>query len=166
MTSRTAPDNPELRQILFTLYREFFDHAERKRRWSLTDDIPWDQVNPSMDPAIADVVASFCAVEMYLPDYLAKALPMIRANRGWASFHANWGYEESKHSLALGDWLLRSGLRTDEQMADLEREGHSERLLSHKVDERAHQVKTDRGHHSGAPDLANSRMWPGIANCP
>src|SRR5262249_34289364 len=46
--------------------------------------------------------------------------PLIRANRGWAWFHLNWGYEESKHSLALGDWLLRSGLRTEEQMADLE----------------------------------------------
>jgi acyl-[acyl-carrier-protein] desaturase len=120
MTSPTTPENPELRQLLFTLYREFFDQAERRRRWSLTDDIPWDQCNRHMDPAIADVVESFCAVEMYLPDYLAKALPMIRANRGWSAFHANWGYEESKHSLALGDWLLRSGLRTDEQMADLE----------------------------------------------
>ena len=59
-------------------------------------------------------------MEMYLPDYIAKALPMIRANRGWAWFHANWGYEESKHSLALSDWLLHSGLRTEEQMADLE----------------------------------------------
>src|SRR5262249_26392499 len=36
--------------------------------------------------------------------------------------YANWGYEESKHSLALADWLLRSGMRTDEQMADLEGE--------------------------------------------
>ena len=69
---------------------------------------------------MADVVESFCAVELYLPDYIAKALPMIRANKGWAWFHANWGYEESKHSLALGDWLLRSGNRTEEQMADLE----------------------------------------------
>jgi hypothetical protein len=45
---------------------------------------------------------------------------MIRANRGRAWFHANWGYEEAKHSLALGDWLLRSGARSEEQMADLE----------------------------------------------
>jgi acyl-[acyl-carrier-protein] desaturase len=35
---------------------------------------------------------------------------------------ANWGYEECKHSMALGDWLLRSGHRSDEQMADLEGE--------------------------------------------
>jgi acyl-[acyl-carrier-protein] desaturase len=33
---------------------------------------------------------------------------------------ANWGYEESKHSMALSDWLLHARMRTDEQMADLE----------------------------------------------
>jgi acyl-[acyl-carrier-protein] desaturase len=120
MTSVLRPDNPELLSGIYHLYREFFDLAEKKRRWSLTDDIPWSQCNRAIDPAIADVVESFCAVELYLPDYVAKALPMIRANRGWAWFHANWGYEESKHSLALGDWLLRSGTRTEEQMADLE----------------------------------------------
>src|SRR5947209_4529999 len=120
MASVLRPDSPELRAGLYQMFREFFGHAERKRRWSLADDIPWDQCNRGLDPAIADVVESFWAVEMYLPDYVAKALPMIRANKGWAWFHANWGYEESKHSLALGDWLLKSGARTDEQMADLE----------------------------------------------
>jgi acyl-[acyl-carrier-protein] desaturase len=119
MTSILRPDDPELRDGLYRLFREFFRRAERKRRWSVDDDIPWDRVNASMDPAVADVVESFCAVELYLPDYVGKALPMIRANRGWSAFHVNWGYEESKHSLALGDWLLRSGLRTDGQMSDL-----------------------------------------------
>jgi acyl-[acyl-carrier-protein] desaturase len=114
------PEEPELRDGLYRLFREFFRRAERKRRWSLEDDIPWSQVNKGMDPAIADVVESFCAVELYLPDYVGKALPLIRGNRGWSWFHMNWGYEEAKHSLALGDWLLRSRLRTDEQMADLE----------------------------------------------
>jgi acyl-[acyl-carrier-protein] desaturase len=113
-------DDPALRTGMRSLYRDFFDRAERKRRWSLAEDIPWGEVNRSMDPAVADVVESFCAVELYLPDYISKALPLIRRNPGWAWFHANWGYEESKHSLALGDWLLRSGLRSDEQMADLE----------------------------------------------
>jgi acyl-[acyl-carrier-protein] desaturase len=105
---------------MYRLYRDFFRRAERKRRWSVDDDIPWDQVNLHMDPAVADVVESFCAVELYLPDYVSKALPMIRANRGWAWFHANWGYEESKHSLALSDWLLHSGSRTESQLAELE----------------------------------------------
>jgi acyl-[acyl-carrier-protein] desaturase len=120
MNEHLAAESPALRAGLSRLYRDFFDRAERKRRWSIADDVPWERVNKSMDPAVADVVESFCAVEMYLPDYIGKALPMVRANRGWAAFHANWGYEESKHSLALGDWLLRSGSRSEEQMADLE----------------------------------------------
>ena len=120
MSDILRPDSPELRAGLYRLYREFFAHAERKRRWSLEDDIPWDQVNRHMSPAVVAVVESFCAVELYLPDYIGKAMPLTRANKGWAWFHANWGYEESKHSLALGDWLLRSGARSDEQMADVE----------------------------------------------
>jgi acyl-[acyl-carrier-protein] desaturase len=120
MSSSLPPEHPALRVGLYRLYREFFARAERKRRWSLEADIPWNQVNRWMPARIADVVESFCAVELFLPDYIAKALPMIRANRGWAWFHTNWGYEESKHSLALGDWLLHSGMRTEEQIADLE----------------------------------------------
>jgi len=69
---------------------------------------------------VADVVEAFCTVEMYLPDYISKVMPLIRQNRGWAWFHANWGYEESKHSLALGDWLLKSKMRSPEQMYDME----------------------------------------------
>jgi acyl-[acyl-carrier-protein] desaturase len=52
---------------------------------------------------------------MYLPDFTAKLLNMIRRSRGRAWFHVNWGYEESKHSLALEAWLLASGHRTEEQ---------------------------------------------------
>ncbi len=123
MTSPTRQlDATGLEEAFYRLYREFFDQAERKRRWSIRDDVPWHQVNRAMPPEVANVVESFFAVELYLPDYITKALalPQVRASRGRAWFHANWGYEESKHSLALGDWLLRSGLRSEEQMADLE----------------------------------------------
>jgi acyl-[acyl-carrier-protein] desaturase len=116
---QSPPDDPNLERALWRLYRDFFDMAERKRRWSLRDDIPWDQCNAKLNPAIADVVESFCAVELYLPDYSAKILPVVRKSMGRAWFYANWGYEESKHSLALCDWLLRSGQRSEEQMADL-----------------------------------------------
>ena len=64
MTSSLSAETPELRAGLLRLYREFFDRAERKRRWLIEDDIPWDQINKSMDPALADVVESFCAVEL------------------------------------------------------------------------------------------------------
>jgi len=111
---------PELERALYQLYRDYFDKAEKKRRWSLRDDVPWDEVNPGLNPALADVVESFCAVELYLPDYVWNTMAKFRSSRAWSWFYANWGYEESKHSLALEDWLLRSRQRTDEQMADLQ----------------------------------------------
>jgi acyl-[acyl-carrier-protein] desaturase len=114
------PEDAELLAAIYRLFREYFDKAEKKRRWSIRDDIPWQACNRSLDPAIADVVETFCSVELYLPDYVSKLIPQVRGNRGRAWFLANWGYEESKHSLALGDWLLKSGQRTDEQMANLE----------------------------------------------
>jgi acyl-[acyl-carrier-protein] desaturase len=121
MNSLDSPVCPELEGALWRLYRDFFDTAERKRRWRVRDDIPWNQCNPNLDPAIADVVESFCCVELYLPDYVGKVLPVVRHSKGRTWFYANWGYEESKHSLVLNDWLLKSGQRTDEYMADLER---------------------------------------------
>jgi acyl-[acyl-carrier-protein] desaturase len=120
MTDLASSYSPELEAAFWRLYREFFDLAEKRRRWSIRDDIPWEQCNPALKPAVADVVESFCAVELYLPDYTSKILPVVRPSRGRTWFYANWGYEESKHSLALGDWLLRSSHRTEEQMADLE----------------------------------------------
>jgi acyl-[acyl-carrier-protein] desaturase len=112
--------DPAMEAELWALYRDFFDRAEKKRRWSIRDDIPWDQCNPRLDRAMADVLESFCAVELYLPDYTSKILPVVRPSKGRTWFYANWGYEESKHSLVFEDWLLKSGHRTDEQMKDLE----------------------------------------------
>jgi acyl-[acyl-carrier-protein] desaturase len=112
--------HPELETSFWHIYREFFDKAEKRRRWLIAEDIPWDQCNPQLAPEVANVVESFCAVELYLPDYTSKILPVVRPSKGRTWFYANWGYEESKHSLALNDWLLRSRHRTDEQMADLE----------------------------------------------
>ena len=129
MSSDPLPDSPSIRFELYSIFREYFDRAEKKRRWSIKDGIPWEQCNPSLNPAIADVVESFCAVELYLPDYLSKLIPQVRANRGRAWMLANWGYEEAKHSMVLGDWLLRSGHRSEEQMADMEEE-----VFSHEWD--------------------------------
>ncbi len=123
MTVTFRPETPEVLRAIHVLFREYFDLAERKRRWSIRDDVPWDDTNTAgLSPAIADVVETFCAVELFLPDYLAKTIPGVRAIRGRAWFFANWGYEESKHSMVLEDWLLKSKSRTDEQMADLHRD--------------------------------------------
>jgi acyl-[acyl-carrier-protein] desaturase len=114
------PDDPIIEPALWRLYRDFFAQAERKRRWSLDKDIPWTQCNKNLNPAIADVVESFCAVELYLPDYLIHAMPWSRPSRARTWFYANWGYEESKHSMALHDWLVKSGHRSEERMSDVE----------------------------------------------
>ncbi len=113
-------DSTGLEEAYYRLFREFFDKAEKKRRWSIRDDIPWDQVNPKLNPAIADVLETFCTVELYLPDYIEKAWPLLRHSRGRTWFHANWGYEEAKHSMAMGDWLIASGQRTEEQLREVE----------------------------------------------
>lgn len=89
--------------------------AEEKRRWNVFKDIPWHEANPLSSPEVAQCTETFGAVEMYLPDFTAKLLVMIRRSRGRAWFHINWGYEESKHSLALETWLLASGHRSEAQ---------------------------------------------------
>src|ERR1700722_15676954 len=113
------PESPAVLDAIYRLFRDYFDLAEKKRRWSIREDVPWAQCNRSLNPAIADVVETFCAVELYLPDYLSKLIPQVRANRGRAWMLANWGYEECKHSMALEDWLLHARMRSDEQMADM-----------------------------------------------
>jgi acyl-[acyl-carrier-protein] desaturase len=108
----------ELENKFYELYTEFFNRAECERRWNIQKDIPWDKANPQMSDQIALIVESFMAVELFLPDYTSKILHMVRKSRGRAWFQANWGYEESKHSLALEQWLLHSGKRSVKEIAD------------------------------------------------
>ncbi|HHH28748.1 MAG TPA: acyl-ACP desaturase [Polyangiaceae bacterium] len=100
---------------LYRLYMEFFERAERERRWSVFDDIPWDQCNPEASEQLALCAETFASVEMFLPDYVAGGINSVRDYFGRAWWQANWGYEESKHSLALGEYLMRSGKRTREE---------------------------------------------------
>jgi acyl-[acyl-carrier-protein] desaturase len=111
---------PELEGAFWKLYRDFFDLAEKKRRWSIRDDIPWDRCGKVNNPALADILESYCAVELYLPDYTSKILPLVRRSKGRAWFYANWGYEESKHSMVMQEWLVRSGHRTEEQIEEVQ----------------------------------------------
>ena len=106
-------------------YRELLKYlklAEEKRRWNVFKDIPWDKANPNTSDTLAHCVETFCAVEMYLPDFTANLLHMVRRSRGRSWFHVNWGYEESKHSLALEAWLLASGHRTEDQREAFQKE--------------------------------------------
>jgi acyl-[acyl-carrier-protein] desaturase len=115
-SSGPVPMNAKIEKQFFDNFLKFFHQAEERRRWNIERDIPWDQVNRETSERTAKIVESFSAVEMYLPDYTAKMLHMIRRSRGRSWFQANWGYEESKHSLTLDRWLIASGNRTSEQL--------------------------------------------------
>jgi acyl-[acyl-carrier-protein] desaturase len=106
---------------LYRLYATFFDKAEQERRWNPYRDVPYDKIpKGGADPTLITIAETFCCVESYLPDYVAKGINIVRPYFGQAWFSANWGYEESKHSIALLEYLLRSGARTPEQMFDLQ----------------------------------------------
>jgi acyl-[acyl-carrier-protein] desaturase len=108
-----------LEERLYKEYITFFEKAERERRWNVFEDIPWERVNKDAPEEVALCAETFCSVEMYLPDYVSQGINVVRPYFGNAWFQANWGYEESKHSLALGEYLMRSGKRSQEQMFDL-----------------------------------------------
>ncbi len=122
-----SPPDPSTRIVGFRgLYRAFFDHAEKKRRWSVVDGIPWDQVkHQAVDEDLVEILEAFYSVEMYLPDYSSKLIALNRQNHGLAWFFTSWCYEESKHSMAIEEWMIRSGRRTPQQMEQL-----NDRLLS------------------------------------
>jgi acyl-[acyl-carrier-protein] desaturase len=106
----------EFENRFYELYLSFFHRAEEERRWNIQKDIPWGKSNPAVSDEIALIVESFMAVELFLPDYTSKILELVRKSRGRAWFQANWGYEESKHSLALEDWLVHSKKRTPKEV--------------------------------------------------
>jgi acyl-[acyl-carrier-protein] desaturase len=111
-----------LSERVYSRYMSFFDEAERTRRWNVFNDVPWDLVDKSpKDPVLAMCAETFCGVEMYLPDYVAQGINVVRDRFGQAWFSANWGYEESKHTLALREYLLRTGMRTPQQIQDYEK---------------------------------------------
>ena len=107
---------------LYEMYKTFFDKAEQERRWNPFRDVPYDKINKEAPESLAVVAETFCCVESYLPDYVSQGINIVRPYFGQAWFSANWAYEESKHSLALMEYLLRSGRRTPTQMFDLQNE--------------------------------------------
>jgi acyl-[acyl-carrier-protein] desaturase len=109
------------REKMYRAYCEFFDTAEKKRRWNPFSDVPWEKLNPSLNTEEdAICLETFCGVELYVPDYTANAFNLTRDIFGAGWFEASWGYEESKHGLAYREYLVRSGLRTEDQYLEFE----------------------------------------------
>lgn len=118
----------ELNEKFYEEYMTFFERAERTRRWNLFTEFDWENLTEEPgNEAMALCAETFCGVEMYLPDYIDGHLDLFRDNMARAWFGATWGYEESKHSLTLWRYLVKSGQRTDAQMHEM-----SQRVLSKK----------------------------------
>jgi len=97
------------------LYDDLFDRLERAR-WKLTDDIPFDRIDPSkLTPQWISDLRQICltelsalyATEMFLRDFYADI--------DFCSFISIWFYEEMKHHLTLRRYLERCGETFDEQ---------------------------------------------------
>ena len=91
-----------MRENLNRAYLEFFETAERKRRWSVFDDVPWEKLDGDQQhESKAVCIETFCAEELYIPDFCSQSVDLTRSVFGFAWFQINWSYEESKHGLAL-----------------------------------------------------------------
>ena len=114
-------DSSSMRDKMYDAYLEFFEVAERKRRWNIFDDVPWDQLDPAQNSERkATRIETYCAEEFYLPDYTAGGVELSRQIFGAAWFQACWSYEESKHGLVFREYLTRSGMRSATQFAHFE----------------------------------------------
>jgi acyl-[acyl-carrier-protein] desaturase len=105
----------------YSIYMDFFEVAERKRRWNLFDDVPWNELSPAANTESRAIrIETYCAEEMYLPDYTAASNELLRGVFGLAWFQNAWSYEESRHGLVFREYLIRSGLRTQAQFDKFE----------------------------------------------
>jgi acyl-[acyl-carrier-protein] desaturase len=109
------------KEKFYRAYMDFFEIAERKRRWNLFEDVPWDKLSAGANTeARAIRIETYCAEEMFLPDYTAASNELLRGVFGLAWFQAAWSFEESRHGLVFREYLLRSGLRTQAQFDTFE----------------------------------------------
>ena len=132
---QSASPTHRRRERMYREYMQFFEHAERHRRWNPMHDIPWEQLetqahqdetarhrDAAAQERLATCLETFCGVELFIPDYTRNGLNLSREIFGQAWFHLCWGYEESKHALVFREYLLRSGLRTLDQYMNYEEE--------------------------------------------
>jgi len=106
---------------IYATYLDFFEKGERKRRWSVFDDVDWGALadeKPDSDRGLT--AETYCGIEMLLPDYVSQGIHLVRRDVGQTWFIATWGYEEAKHGLALREYLTRTGLRTNEELLDFQ----------------------------------------------
>ena len=118
-----APFNPAAARLddatearLYDLYRAYFT-AHEARQWNVWETIP-QTTGYDAPPSTTLVAAALkCyGAELFLPDYMTSLLMHTRSSRGRTWYVTHWCYEEGKHLLAVGEWLLRRGLYTETEL--------------------------------------------------
>jgi acyl-[acyl-carrier protein] desaturase len=110
-----------MRDSTYRIYLDFLETAEKKRRWNIFDDVPWDSLDASKaTETTAQCVEIYCSEELYVPDYSSNGLAMSRSHFGLAWFQTCWAFEESRHGLVFREYLTRSGRRSEAEFAALE----------------------------------------------
>lgn len=135
--------NTPLQDKVYSAYLDWFQEAEKDRRWKVQSDIPWEKTTKGNLPEeLVSIVESFTGIELILPDYISELLHFHRKCKGSSWFIANWGYEESKHSLALDKWLIDSGSRTEDQLAAYQDQIYHKKYQTHCRSQRHAMIYT------------------------
>jgi acyl-[acyl-carrier-protein] desaturase len=116
--SAAAMLDKETERTLYVLYKEHFTRADAERLWNPWSSLDWTVETPPPSPALVDSVLALWRDATLLPDYAALNQNLLRASRGRAWFWTHWSYEESKHLVALQEWLTRKGGWSETDLAD------------------------------------------------
>ncbi len=109
------------RQQVYRIYLDYLETAETKRRWSVFNDVPWDNLDFGKATSdVGDRIEIYCTEELYVPDYSSEVRGLLRSLFGFAWSQTAWAFEESRHGLAFREYLTRSGLRWTAQFEALE----------------------------------------------
>ena len=79
-----------LQERMHRAYLKFLEVAESTRRWNMFNDVPWEAMEGSIgSEQKASCIETFCAEELYLPDYSAGGIELTRSIFGAAcAFYA------------------------------------------------------------------------------
>jgi acyl-[acyl-carrier-protein] desaturase len=100
------------------LYRWYTSRSQETRNWNVDLGFDWRNMNQNFSPTTRQVLKGFFAVEQYVPDYVSKALDLVRRSHGRSHFQIRWGSEEEKHADTWENAVLFSKSQTPEQLEE------------------------------------------------
>jgi acyl-[acyl-carrier-protein] desaturase len=110
----------QLEARLSTLARAFFEKAERERRWSVFEDLPWGAALTAPPHELVHVVETFFVLEASAPSFAGRSLEAMRCSPALTSFVTSWNFDKGKRLIAFREWLVRAAGRSHAELSQLE----------------------------------------------